>query len=68
MYLSKEKLKWFSIKKAALIIIGAIRGTSHGGLYQELGLESLAEKRGLVGFISSIKLHMAAFYLAFQLL
>ena len=30
---------------AALAIIGAIRGNSSGKLYQELGLESLKERR-----------------------
>ena len=31
--------------KAALVITGAIKGTSHDRLYQELGLESLADRR-----------------------
>ena len=42
---SKEKLKWFSINKAALVITGAIKGISRDRLYQELGLESLADRR-----------------------
>ena len=35
----KRKIKMAQCK-AALIIIGAIKGTSHDRLYQELGLES----------------------------
>ena len=31
--------------KAALVITGAIKGTSRDRLYQELGLESLADRR-----------------------
>ena len=63
-----SSMSGFSVKKAALIITGAIRGTSCDGLYQEPGLESLAEKRDLVGFISSIKLHRDSFHLTFELL
>ena len=40
----KRKIKMAQCK-AALIIIGAIKGTSHDRLYQELGLESLADRR-----------------------
>ena len=31
--------------RAALVITGAIKGTSHDCLYQEIGLESLADRR-----------------------
>ena len=31
--------------RAALVITGAIKGTSHHRLYQELGLESLADRK-----------------------
>ena len=31
--------------RAALVIAGAIKGTSHDCLYQEIGLESLADRR-----------------------
>ena len=37
---SREKLK-----RIAVVITGAIKGTSHNSLYQELGLESLADRR-----------------------
>ena len=40
--------------RAALVITGAIKGTSRDRLYQEIGLESLAD--GLVSYFSSIKL------------
>ena len=42
--------------KAALVITGVIKGTSCDRLYQELGLESLADRRWPVGFFSSTKL------------
>ena len=51
--------------RAALLITGAIKGTSHGRLYQELGLESLAD--GPVGFFSFTKLHRDSYYLIFKL-
>ena len=44
--------------RAALVITGAIKGTSCYRLYQEIGLESLADRRLSRKIFSSIKLWM----------
>ena len=49
--MTKLKMNFFVNKiestqyRAALVITGAIEGTSHQKIYQELGLESLKSKR-----------------------
>ena len=43
---SHSKLKYEKIQyRAALVITGAIKGTSHDSLYQQIALESLADRR-----------------------
>ena len=42
--------------KAALVVTGAIKGTSRDRLYQELGLEFLADRRWPRRLFSSKKL------------
>ena len=44
MNLSKKKIEMVQYK-AALVITGTIKRTFRDRLYQELGLESLADKR-----------------------
>ena len=53
--------------KAALVITGAIKGTSRDILHQELGLESLADRRRPVAFFSSTKLYRDSYHLTFHL-
>ena len=50
--------------KVALVITGAINGTSRDRLYQELGLESFADRRWSR---SSIKLYRGSYHLIFKL-
>ena len=45
MNLTKKKKKIQMVQyKTALVITGAIKGTSRGRLFQELGLESLVDR------------------------
>ena len=53
--------------KAALVITGAIKGTSRDRLYQELGLESLADRRWSRRLFFSIKLYKDSYHLTFKL-
>ena len=53
--------------KAALVITGAIKGTSRDRLYQELGLESLEDRRWSRRLFSSTKLYRDSYHLTFIL-
>ena len=50
--------------RAALVITGAIKGTSRDRLYQELGLESLVPQ----AFFLSTKLQKDSYHLIFELI
>ena len=53
--------------KAALVITGAIKGTSRDRLYQELGLESLADRRWSRKLFSSTKSYRDSYHLILKL-
>ena len=59
---STSKVPWY---KATLAITGCFRGTSRDKLYQELGLESLSDRRwaGRLSFFYKILNGLAARYL-----
>ena len=59
----KRKIEMVQLK-VALVITGAINGTSRDRLYQELGLESFADRRWSR---SSIKLYRGSYHLIFKL-
>ena len=59
----KRKIEMIQYK-AALVIAGA---TFRDRLYQELGLESLADRRWSLGFFSSTKLYRDSHHLTFIL-
>ena len=52
----KRKIEMIQYK-AALVITGAIKRTSHNGLYQELGLEFLQDERWFRWLFFSTKLY-----------
>ena len=54
--------------RAALVITGAINGTSRDRLYQELGLESLVDRRWSRRLFSSTKLHKDSYHLILKLI
>ena len=53
--------------KAALVITGEIKETSHDRLYQELDLESLADRKRSHRFFSSTKLYRDYYHLTFKI-